>query len=98
MLYRHSMKAAYEGTFEQRKRGLIAFRRNVAVNVDFGSVIHCLVLHHIVTFHGSGFPYMGNPLTTACALRMPGGKTIASYLERKPPAPEGVAATVCVLM
>jgi hypothetical protein len=43
------MKAAYEGTFEQRKRGLNAFRRNVAVNVDFGSVIHCLVLHHIVT-------------------------------------------------
>jgi hypothetical protein len=51
-----------------------------------------------VTFHGSGFPYIGIPLTTACALRMPGGKTMTSYLERRPPAPEGIAATVCVLM
>ena len=49
-----------------------------------------------VTFHGKGFPNIGNPLTTACALRMPGAKTITSYLERKPPA--GVAATVWVLM
>ncbi len=48
-----------------------------------------------VTFHGSGFPYIGMPLMIACGFpRTPGANTITSYFARR----SLIFGTVCVLM